>query len=83
MLIAKTNEQYKAFQNEIGFCETEIRKSEDHILELITASEPLDRNVKAAEASLKERRSGKKPLPGSAQRKTRKQWAHFTAERTG
>ena len=54
MLTAKTNEQYKAFQNEIGFCEGEIRKSEDRILELMSASEPLDRNVKAAEGSLKE-----------------------------
>ena len=54
MLVVKTNEQYKAFQNEIGFCETEIRKSEDRILELMSASEPLERNVKAAEVSLKE-----------------------------
>jgi predicted nucleic acid-binding Zn-ribbon protein len=54
MLAAKTNEQYKAFQNEIGFCETEIRKSEDRILELMSAAEPLERNVKAAEGSLKE-----------------------------
>ncbi len=54
MLIAKTNEQYKAFQNEISFCETEIRKSEDRILELMGAAEPLDRNVKTAEGALKE-----------------------------
>lgn len=54
MLTAKTNEQYRAFQNEISFCETEIRKSEDRILELMAAAEPLDRNVKAAEGALKE-----------------------------
>jgi predicted nucleic acid-binding Zn-ribbon protein len=53
MLGAKTNEQYRAFQNEIEFCQTEIRKSEDRILELMTESEPLDRNVKTAEAALK------------------------------
>src|SRR4029453_18911048 len=29
MLQAKTNEQYKAFQHEIGFCESEIRRAED------------------------------------------------------
>src|SRR6266851_7704671 len=29
MLLAKTNEQYKAFQHEIEFCSTEIRRSED------------------------------------------------------
>ncbi len=54
MLTAKTNEQYKAFQNEIAFCETEIRKSEDRILESMAAAEPLDRNVKSAEGGLKE-----------------------------
>jgi predicted nucleic acid-binding Zn-ribbon protein len=53
MLQAKTNEQYRAFQHEIEFCEKEIRKSEDRILELMGESEPLDKNVKAAEAALK------------------------------
>jgi predicted nucleic acid-binding Zn-ribbon protein len=53
MLLAKTNEQYRAFQNEIDFCQTEIRKSEDRILELMGEAEPLDRNVKAAETALK------------------------------
>ena len=52
-LQAKTNEVYRAFQNEVEFCQKEIRKSEDRILELMTESEPLDRNVKAAEAALK------------------------------
>jgi hypothetical protein len=53
MLQAKTNEQYRAFQNEIDFCQNEIRKAEDRILELMNESEPLDKNVKAAEAALK------------------------------
>jgi len=53
MLQAKTNDQYRAFQNEIEFCQKEIRKSEDRILELMSESEPLDKNVKAAEAALK------------------------------
>jgi len=53
MLQAKTNEQYRAFQTEIDFCQNEIRKAEDRILELMGESEPLDRNVKVAEASLK------------------------------
>src|SRR5690349_3246010 len=53
MLQVKTNEQYRAFQTEIEFCKTEIRKSEDRILELMTESEPLDKNVKVAELSLK------------------------------
>jgi len=53
MLLAKTNEQYRAFQAEIEFCQGEIRKAEDRILELMGESEPLDRNVKTAESSLK------------------------------
>src|SRR5262249_32642739 len=53
MLQAKTNEQYKAFQHEIGFCEAEIRRAEDRILDLMSESESLDKNVKAAEAALK------------------------------
>lgn len=54
MMEAKTNEQYRAFQHEIGFCETEIRKFEDRILELMTESEPLDQAVKAAEKTFAE-----------------------------
>src|ERR1035441_6003937 len=51
-LQAKTNDQYRAFQNEVEFCQKEIHKCEDRILELMSESEPLDRNVKAAEAAL-------------------------------
>src|SRR5271166_6051794 len=54
MLGAKTNEQYRAFQHEISFCETAIRKAEDRMLDLMAESEPLDANVKKAEAALKE-----------------------------
>jgi predicted nucleic acid-binding Zn-ribbon protein len=54
MLGAKTNEQYRAFQNEIDFAQNEIRKCEDRILQLMTESEPLDQNLKTAEAALKE-----------------------------
>ncbi len=57
MLQAKTNEKYRAFQHEIEFCEKEIRKFEDRILELMGESEPLDKNVKAAEAALKAERA--------------------------
>jgi predicted nucleic acid-binding Zn-ribbon protein len=48
MLEAKTNDQYRAFQNEIDYCEKEIRRAEDGILDLMTESEPLERNVKTA-----------------------------------
>jgi predicted nucleic acid-binding Zn-ribbon protein len=57
MLGAKTNEQYKAFQHEIEYIEKEIRAAEDRILELMSESEPLDINVKKAEAALKEEKA--------------------------
>jgi uncharacterized protein len=53
MLSTKTNEQYRAFQHEIEFCQQEIRKLEDRILELMGESEPLEKNVVAAETALK------------------------------
>jgi predicted nucleic acid-binding Zn-ribbon protein len=54
MLLAKNNEQYKAFQNEIDFIEKEIRKADDRALELMGESEALDQNVKKAEIALKD-----------------------------
>ena len=57
MLSTKTNEQYRAFQNEIEFCQKEIRRLEDRILESMAESEPLEKNVKAAEAALKEEKA--------------------------
>lgn len=54
MMGAKTNEQYRTFQNEIDYCEKEIRKLEDRILELMLQSEPLEANVRAAEGALAE-----------------------------
>jgi predicted nucleic acid-binding Zn-ribbon protein len=52
MMDAKTNEQYHAFQHEISFCQGEIRRLEDRILELMGESEPLEKAVKAAEIEL-------------------------------
>ena len=56
MLEAKNNDQYRAFQNEIEFCEREIRSAEDRILDLMAEGESLDKNVKTAEGTLKEER---------------------------
>ena len=53
MLQAKTNEQYQAFQHEIGFCQAEIRRAEDHILDSMAESEGLEKNVKTVEVALK------------------------------
>jgi predicted nucleic acid-binding Zn-ribbon protein len=53
MLEAKTNQQYWAFQHEIEYCEGQVRKAEDRILDLMAESEPLEESVQAAEAALK------------------------------
>ena len=52
MMEAKTNDQYRAFQHEIDFCQQEIRGHEDRILELMTEADPLEKAVKAAEGAL-------------------------------
>jgi predicted nucleic acid-binding Zn-ribbon protein len=70
MLGAKTNEQYRAFQNEIDFAVREIRKSEDRILELMSESEPLDQNVKKAEAALKEEKQAVEAEKNRARERT-------------
>ncbi|MEK7405792.1 MAG: C4-type zinc ribbon domain-containing protein [Acidobacteriota bacterium] len=49
---AKTNEQMWAFQHEIEFCEKEIRKLSDRVVDLMIDSERLEVNLKAAEAAL-------------------------------
>jgi uncharacterized protein len=70
LLQAKTNDQYRAFQNEIEFCQKEIRRAEDRILELMNESEPLDVNVKAAEAALKAEKAGVETEKGQARERT-------------
>lgn len=48
----KTNEQYRAIQNEVGFAEAEIRKIEDRELESMEKSESLTRSLREAESKL-------------------------------
>jgi predicted nucleic acid-binding Zn-ribbon protein len=84
MLLAKTNEQYRAFQHEITFCEEAIRKSEDRILDLMAEAEPLDINVKKAEAALKEEKQQVETEKARARERTsvdQKQLAELQAER--
>jgi predicted nucleic acid-binding Zn-ribbon protein len=50
----KTNEAYKALQNEATTAESEAAKAEDRLLEEMVASEEYDRKIKAAEKVLKE-----------------------------
>ena len=84
MLGAKTNEQYRAFQNEIEFCEAHIRKFEDKILELMSESEPLDKNVKLAEERLKAEKQNVDREKKETQARTaldKTQFEEFQAER--
>ena len=84
MLDAKTNEQYRAFQHEIEYCETEVRKFEDRILDLMGESEPLEKNVKTAEAALKEEKQQVETEKASAREATakdEKQLGELKAER--
>jgi len=52
MMEAKNNEQYRAFQHEIDFCQQEIRRHEDRILDLMGEFDPLEKAVKTAETAL-------------------------------
>jgi predicted nucleic acid-binding Zn-ribbon protein len=86
MLQAKTNEQYRAFQHEIDYCQNEIRKFEDRILELMGESEPLEKNVKAAEVALKAERAQVESEKNSARDRTaadQKASAELQSERAG
>jgi len=85
MLQVKTNEQYRAFQSEIDFCATAIRKAEDRILDLMGESEPLDANVKTAEVALKAEKSHVEAEKAEARQKSesdRKLLDQLRAERT-
>ena len=54
MLQAKTNEQYTAFKHEIEYCEAEIRRCEDRILDRMSESEPLEQNLRKTQSALDE-----------------------------
>jgi len=86
MLSAKTNEQYRAFQKEIEYCETEIRKSEDRSLQLMEEAENLAKDVKADELALADEKRSvdelKKEVGARADR-AKTDLARFVAERAG
>ena len=52
-LDVKTNEQYKALMHEIGFAESNIRASEDRILQAMVEAESHERELKQTEAEFK------------------------------
>lgn len=81
---AKTNEQYRAFSNEIDYAAREIRKCEDRILDLESEAEPLGAAVKKAEEALKEEKKQVEAEKKKAQDKTaadQKQLQQIASER--
>lgn len=83
-LQAKTNDQYRAFQHEIEFCQAEIRKAEDRILELMSESEPLEANVKKTDAALQGQKKSveaEKKVATDRTAEDRKQLENLRAER--
>jgi predicted nucleic acid-binding Zn-ribbon protein len=85
MLGAKTNEQYRAFQKEIDYCEAAIGKCDDRGLQLMEESDVLSKNVSAAELALAEEKRGveerKKEVAAQTDR-DKKDLTRFLAERT-
>jgi predicted nucleic acid-binding Zn-ribbon protein len=84
MLEAKTNEQYRAFQNEIAYAEGEVRRAEDRILDLMEQSEPLEKNLKTAETELKKEQQHVESEKKRARERTaadQKELAEISAER--
>jgi uncharacterized protein len=82
--LAKTNEQFRAFQHEIEFAQNEIRKCEDRILVLMEESEPLEKNVKAAEVALAGEKKAVEAQKADARKRTaedQKELDERTAER--
>lgn len=85
-LDVKTNEQYKALLHEIQFAEQEIGANEDKILELMVNAETRDKQVKAAEAELKEETAEiekEKALAHDRTAQDEKELAEWTAKRNG
>ncbi len=83
-LEVKTNDQYKALMHEIQFAEQEIGANEDKILELMVNAEARDKQVKAAEAELKEEAAEIEKEKAIAHERTaqdEKELAEWTAKR--
>jgi len=82
----KTNEQYKALLQEITFAEQAIRGCEDRILDGMLAVETQEKNLKAAEAELKQETAEIEKEKADARARTdqdQKELAEWAARRTG
>jgi predicted nucleic acid-binding Zn-ribbon protein len=85
-LDVKTNDQYKALLHEIEFAQQEIRANEDRILELMVNAEAREKQVKSAEAELKEETAEIEKEKADARQRTaedEKQLAEWNAKRDG
>jgi predicted nucleic acid-binding Zn-ribbon protein len=83
-LEVKTNDQYKALLHEIQFAEKEIGVNEDKILELMVNADVREKEVKAAEAELKEQNAEIEKEKVIARERTaqdEKELAEWTAKR--
>jgi len=84
MLGAKTNEQYRAFQKEIDYCEAAIRKCDDRNLQLMEEAEALSKNVGVAELALAEEKravEGRKKEVAAQTVRDKTELVRFLAER--
>ena len=84
-LAVKTNEQYKALLQEIAFAEQAIRGCEDKILDGMLAIEAQEKNLKAAEAELKQETAEIEKEKAEARARTdedQKQLAEWKARRS-
>jgi hypothetical protein len=79
MMSAKTNEQYRAFQHEIEFCENAIKVQEDKIIELMEHVEVLEKNVRTAEAALASERQQVEAQKNEARKRTAEDQAQLKA----
>ena len=85
MVQAKTNEQYRAFQNEIDYAQKEIRSADDRMIDLMSEAEPLAANVKLAESALQEEQKSVEVEKAQARERTaadRAELEQLHAERT-
>jgi uncharacterized protein len=83
-LKVKTNQEYRALMNEIEHAETEIRKQEDKILEIMVAADTRKEMLKQAEAALKADTAANEKEKEHARQQTaedEKQLAELNAQR--
>jgi uncharacterized protein len=83
-LNVKTNQEYRAINDEIAFAEAEIRKLEDKILDGMVETETRDKDLKRAEAELvSEKKEIEKEQADARQRtaEDQKQLAELTPKR--